>query len=494
VENRFNLVDEPWIPVVDVGLVSLNAVFSQPEYRALGGNPVQKIALTKLLLAIAQAAATPQDDQQWQQWGIVGMNQRVLAYLEKWHDRFFLYGDRPFLQLPAIANAKIKSFGVVLPDVSTGNTTVLTQSQTEKLLSDADKAMVLVTLMGFALGGKKTDNHVILSPGYLGKTNDKGKASTGKPGPSVAYLGLLHTFCLGQVLQKTIWLNVFTVLDIQSLTQYTDLGCPPWENMPVGEVCPVAMALTTSLMGCLVPLSRFCLLAEQGLHYSEGISYGGYKEGHYDPSITANLAGKEIKVTWVNPEKRPWRELTAMLGFIDTDAKSHAECLQLRMALPKAKKNGERFAIWSGGLRVSSNAGEQFVSGSDDALESVSWIEANQVGQVWFEKFQSEMEVLDRVAKTLYGSVMGYFKELKIEGGQYAAQASHQFWQLCERESQYLIDNCEKPELRHCLRYKFTGYAAQTFNQFCPQNTARQLETWAKCRPGFAVYLQQEGV
>jgi len=44
VENRFNLVDEPWIPVVDVGLVSLNAVFSQPEYRALGGNPVQKIA------------------------------------------------------------------------------------------------------------------------------------------------------------------------------------------------------------------------------------------------------------------------------------------------------------------------------------------------------------------------------------------------------------------------------------------------------------------
>ena len=37
-ENRFNLIDEPWLPVVDVGPVSLRQLFSHPEYRALGGN------------------------------------------------------------------------------------------------------------------------------------------------------------------------------------------------------------------------------------------------------------------------------------------------------------------------------------------------------------------------------------------------------------------------------------------------------------------------
>ena len=47
--DRFNLIDEPWIPVVDKGLVSLKQVFSEPCLRALGGNPVQKIALMKLL-------------------------------------------------------------------------------------------------------------------------------------------------------------------------------------------------------------------------------------------------------------------------------------------------------------------------------------------------------------------------------------------------------------------------------------------------------------
>lgn len=167
-ENRFNLIDEPWIAVVDVGLVSLTDIFSQPELRALGGNPVEKIALTKLLLAIAQAAATPTDDSDWQQMGWQGMAHCCLQYLAKWHDRFYLYGEKPFLQMPAIQAAECKSLGVLSPEVSTGNTTVLTESQQQQQLTDADKALAIVMQMGFGLGGKKTDNSVVLTPGYRG--------------------------------------------------------------------------------------------------------------------------------------------------------------------------------------------------------------------------------------------------------------------------------------------------------------------------------------
>jgi len=35
-ENRFNLIEEPWIPVVDHGRVSLREIFTHPEYRSLG--------------------------------------------------------------------------------------------------------------------------------------------------------------------------------------------------------------------------------------------------------------------------------------------------------------------------------------------------------------------------------------------------------------------------------------------------------------------------
>ena len=143
-DKRFNLIDEPWLPVADKGRVSLRRIFTDADCRALGGNPVEKIALMKLLLAIAQAAATPEDETAWGALGAQRLAEKCLTYLDQWHDRFDLYGDKPFLQMPAIAAAEIKSFGTVLPQVATGNTTVLNGGQVERLLSDADKAVLLV--------------------------------------------------------------------------------------------------------------------------------------------------------------------------------------------------------------------------------------------------------------------------------------------------------------------------------------------------------------
>lgn len=112
-ENRFNLVDEAWIPVAGIWRVSLRQLFSCPEYRDLGGNPIEKLALMKLLLAIAQAAVTPDDENQWRALGPQGMAEACLRYLDQWHDRFWLYGEQPFLQVPAIAAAREQSFGAL---------------------------------------------------------------------------------------------------------------------------------------------------------------------------------------------------------------------------------------------------------------------------------------------------------------------------------------------------------------------------------------------
>ena len=275
-ENRFNLIDESWIPIVDVGRVSLKELFSNHNYRALGGNPVQKIALTKLVLAIAQAASTPKDDGAWTDLGANGLASNCLNYLEKWYERFWLYGEQPFLQMPAISAASIQSFGAVFAEIATGNTTVLTQTQIEKTLSDADKALLIVVLMGFALGGKKTDNSIVLSEGYLGKSNGKGKASTGKPGPAIGFMGFLHNFLVGQSLLESLWLNVLSTEQLSQIRVYSSgLGTAPWELMPEGEACETAKNLQASLMGRLLPLSRFCLLTDTGLHYSEGIAHQG---------------------------------------------------------------------------------------------------------------------------------------------------------------------------------------------------------------------------
>lgn len=500
-ENHFNLIDEPWIPVADHGRVSLRQIFSNSEYRSLGGNPVQKIALLKLLLAIAQAAATPKDEAEWKALGDEGLAERCLAYLDQWHDRFYLYGDKPFLQMPTISAAKIQPYGAVLPEVSTGNTTVLSQIQVQRDLDDGAKALLILTLMGFALSGKKTDNSVVLSPGY------SGKSKSAKTGASVAHVwGSIHNFIYGAGIHKTVWLNVLTERQISSMNMYPQgVGVGPWELMPEGEDCARAKELKGSLMGRLVPVCRFCLLSEGGLHYSEGIAHPDFKSGVADPSMAINYSGNEPKAMFVDPEKRPWRELTALLGFLDQSDMQGFRSWQLRNGLGRARDVEDIFSIWSGGLRVSNNAGEQYPAGGDDFVESQVWLHSEVLGESWFSQLKQEMDELDILSNTLWGKVRSYFSTLKADNGKdinktpagkMARDAKGLFWQLCERDFQELVDQCDQTDeaaaQRHKLRQRFAGYVNQAYDKFCPRETARQLDAWAKCRPNNSKYLKQE--
>lgn len=66
-DKKFNLIDEQWIPIRERGVFSLRDIFSDPSLRRIGGNPIQKTAIFKLLCAIAQAAWTPKTEEEWRQ-------------------------------------------------------------------------------------------------------------------------------------------------------------------------------------------------------------------------------------------------------------------------------------------------------------------------------------------------------------------------------------------------------------------------------------------
>ncbi len=502
--NRFNLVDEPWVPVAGRGSVSLAEVFSDHSLPALGGNPIQKIALTKLLLAIAQSAYTPTDDDDWENLGASGMASKALEYLTMRKDLFWLYGEKPFLQMPLIAQTKKQSFGVAQSHIATGNTTVLTQSQTEYPTSDAEKAILVVQMMGFGLGGKKTDNSIVLSPGYQGKTSKKRKPSTGKSGPSLGSFGFLHSFLQGRYLAKTLWFNLFTKEDLNGLKYFSDaLGTAPWEKMPQGEDCPVAKSLKNSYLGRLVPMSRFVLLVKDGLHYSEGIAHPGYAEGMADNSVAINRSGVNTKVIWVDPEKRPWRQLPALLSFLGNEREGTFECPQLQIGIQRVGKTHFNFGLWSGGLQVSkSMAGNQYVSGANDFVESELYMDSSALGSIWFSKFKTEMDGLDKLSKITWSATTAFFKSQEGDGKAQKAksetQATHAgnlFWQLCERKSQELIDACQTISDDHPseavkkLRQIFAGFVEKAYNTYCPRDTARQMDAWAANLPNLSRYL-----
>lgn len=491
VENRFNLVDEPWIPIADVGRVSLKQIFSNPDYRALGGNPIQKIALTKLLLAIAQAAYTPDDNFDWEELSTNDLAQSGLTYLAEHHDKFYLYGDHPFLQMQPISKAATQSIGAVLPEIATGNTTVLNGIQIEKSLDDADKALLILQLMGFGLGGKKTDNSVTLSAGYTGKSKDNGKGTTGKAGASLGFMGFLHSFLQGETLLQTLWLNLFSQDQINDLPYSAGLGIAPWEKMPEGENCETAKQLQNSLMGRLIPLSRFCLLNEAGLHYSEGIAHLDYKTGMVDPSVA--FFDKDKRVLWVDTERRPWRFLTALLNFMEAN-NGGFNCYYIRQGLARMTQMElpmSKIGLWSGGLSVSNNAGEQYVKGSDDFVESLTFFNKEEVfKEDWYTALKQEMAELDQLAKIVYGATFGFYKSQKVDGKNQAAAASNLFWQLCERKYQALVLECKSEEKTKLLRKEFGHFASTAYNTYCPNNTARQLDAWAAHSPNLGKYLK----
>lgn len=464
-ENCFNLIDEPWIPVIDKGRISLRQVFSEPDNRALGGNPLQKLALTKLLLAIGQAACTPENDEIHASMESSELAQKCLEYLDIWHDRFWLYGKKPFLQIPTInglierrkrkdlhaatsqagkrnaeARAQPKSIGMgFYPDVPAENNTILTQYQVPKILADADKALFLVSLMNFALGGKRTEKNLdTLTDGYVGKT------VSAKAAPSIGnYNGYLHSILVGKTIIDTLLLNLLSKERIKENAYWTTgLGIAPWEEMPKGEACPTAMKLKSSYMATLISLSRFVLLKGDGIYYVEGLQYPSHKDGWREPSMAVNAGGATPKIKWIDPNKRPWRELASLLAFMSAGGRQGYDCQFIRYGLVRFRSSYKQVGVWSGGLKVTTNAGDQSVKQDDDFVESLIFLDCAILGEPWYHQLQVEMDALDQLSKTVWAAINDFFKTQNMAGSSLAGQATTMFWELCERRFQDLVDAC----------------------------------------------------
>ena len=512
-QSRFNLVDEPWIPVVGKGLSSLREIFSEPDIRTFGGNPIQKIALTKLLLAIGQAACTPKDTDDLNKLDVEIFRNTCIAYLEQWYDRFWLYGKRPFLQMPVIANwieerkvaelntvdvreAEEKALPKLLgpgfyPSLPSKNDSIFTQHQAAKNLSDAEKALFIVIVMNFAFGGTQIEKK-IFSP-------VKGKGKPAKPGPSLGPDGYLHTFLQGPTICDTLLLNLLSHENITANPYWkTGLGTAPWEEMPINKECSTALKLKDSYMATLVSISRFMLLREEGVYYVDGITYCNHKEGWREPSMSISDKKKYPDVIRANPARRPWRELTSILAVLGGSSDVKYVCQFIEYGIGRVSKRYQEIGIWSGGLSISNEYGEQFVKGADDFVESELILLSSMINRVWFDHLCNEMKALENIAKQIRKSALQYYdsfepksdkKPAKRLAKQITSHVEELFWQMCERRFQDLVNACEETNNLPAIRKSIASIALKAFDTYCPKETVRQIDAWAKSRPNLSKYL-----
>lgn len=231
---KFNLIDDPWIPVRDgtgrVRDVSIKECFHQAESTyALGGEtPTQQIALLRLLLAIEYRAVgsvlDPDDGvERWTEWWTNGLPlDRIDAYLDNWRHRFFLTGaPDPFMQVAGLTSDSGKTSGLskMIADVPAGHQffTQRAGGACERL-SPAEAARWVLHCQAFDPSGIKTgasgDLRVVAGKGY-----PIGIAWTGN-------LGVVEL--TGRNLRETLLLN------LSFLSPSTSEDLPAWERSSLG--------------------------------------------------------------------------------------------------------------------------------------------------------------------------------------------------------------------------------------------------------------------
>ena len=515
IENKYNLLDENWIPVVGVGKVGLKRIFSDSSLSALGGNPIEKIAVFKLLLAIAQTACTPKDEDEWKSLGRSGMQEKVLEYLDSHRDCFWLYGEKPFLQVPEIADeahcSDKKKFAPVqigngkFPDLYADNNTVVSEYDYLDITNKtAELALFLITVQNFALRGKQVNNKIKLADEM------PPKSIIANPGPSLGFNKFLHSFILLDSILGSIYLNLFSMEDLDASGIVTSLGIPFWEKMPKSENDEIAKNSKDTLLGHLIPMSRFVYFTESGIFFTEGITYHLSKEekkknkdfvSWKEFSISWKLDEKnEMKYLSADVSKRPWRLLTSLLV---KNLEAEYQNLGIRIALKKllSVNDCDSFIIWSGGLDVGGDSFGMKIKENNDYVESELLLQksifSTSEGFSFFKNISNVMAKMNNCEGKLEYSVSSYFMELqnkKLTDGKARKSIiddrlgipKQEFWQLCEGEFQNVIDICSGDNAEENLKpvlKKIRSFVSQIYDETCPKDTARQMEAWAKNKP-----------
>ena len=232
--TEFNLIDQPWIPVLagdgtfrEIGI--REALLHAAEFTRLAAElPTISTAIQRLLQAVLLRAAgplprTPEAKARlWGEWWEKGglPRQNVDAYLDQWHDRFNLFDTRyPFFQVPNLTLCKEPGPGLtkLIADVPANNKLFVTRAGSGmSSLTFTEAAQWLVHAQAFDCAGNKSgvvgDARV-----YMNKSMNLGPT---------AWTGNLGVISLeGATLAETMLLNL-------CLPATSTEDRPIWETAP----------------------------------------------------------------------------------------------------------------------------------------------------------------------------------------------------------------------------------------------------------------------
>lgn len=410
IENSYNLVDEKWIPIEGRDKASLKDVFSPSFIGLVSGNAIQKISIYKLLFAIAQDAISLKDEKEWREFGLDNFSKACLEYLEENRDCFYLYGEKPFLQYPELAKkdqVPIQTiFYSYIPDIAAKNDTIIYQTQNIPPKDDGEKALFVLTLMSYALGGKRTSKAQL----FLNNPDDSRKKPTAKTSPSLGYSGYQQSIFLCLTLLETVYNNFFTEEELNETTYNKNNVVAPWREMPTLESSAYNDRYKDSIFAWYVSMSRAVLLIDDGIKYCEELVYDS--NDWFDPFITIKGGNNKKEIIAVETSKKPWRNILALLAEVNAGNNRAVRCFAINAHLERIRNNTNCFSIWVGGLKVTNTSKDLSIKQTDDYVESNVLFECKDLGENYYENFRSLLNKINDCENKLKQAIDAYYKEL----------------------------------------------------------------------------------
>lgn len=339
-EKRFNLVDEAWVPVLDMAgkavRVGLEECFADSvKLRDLAVRPHERVALLRLLLCIAHAALDgPKNGAAWRA-AAQNLAAAARGYLAERRESFWLFHpQQPFMQIAGLRKEGKKGAEPELTALAkldfaraSGNNPLLFDHHGHAAApAPGQLALDLLAFQNFHTGG------LISQVAWNGVQSEK----TASDAPCVCG-SMLHAFLRGENLLQTLCAN----LPLPGILErhYQGLG-PGWRGRPIWEMPPqhpedhAAIAnATRTYLGRLVPLSRAVLLRDKGMLLGEALLYPNCNNEKSrfvaEPSATMVLSkaqGKEEQQVLLafRPDRAAWRDLTAILVKTGAEEQSRA--------------------------------------------------------------------------------------------------------------------------------------------------------------------------
>jgi CRISPR-associated protein Cse1 (CRISPR_cse1) len=405
--NSFNLVDDPWIPIYRSdgvnGMASLIEAFTDTSIIDLNADPCQRIALMRLLMAIAHRASD--------------LDQPISGYLEARRSSFDLGDERGgFLRLAGITTAEP-------PETPAAEYLQFQKGFKATRLSPSQIALGLLTFQCCYPGGLCARN--------LSHEGKKIIAVSAECAPSVEG-GPIYSFIIGKTLLDTIARNMLPQSAIKS-----PLGVPVWEGFS-----------TDTFLGRMLPIS-YAIVFSSGF---ECMSYGptlySYQNSIQDPWLAYRETKKGPAVVRINPEKSLWRELPAITSVPEPGKRSGSLLLQQTRNLQGAQ-------VWVGGMAKFQSAVKTLVESRFDLSEPI-------LDALRTDGYLSAFTGAEKLAGRLSGAVKTFVSEcarFNPKRGDYPLvdESARRYWNRLDGSKQVLFDlmasNADtEPWHAHCFQ------------------------------------------